>query len=77
MNYHSGAMTAAADPSLLVRLIGITLAGLLGALGGWSLVAALGWSGVPGAVLALFVAMTLATGLFGAWVTLLRAVGRR
>ena len=77
MNYHCGAMTPAAAPALLVRLIGIALAGLLGAVGGWGLVAALGWSGVPGAVLALFVAMILATGFFAAWVTLLRAVSRR
>jgi hypothetical protein len=69
-------MTPAA-PSTFVRLVGIAIAGLLGALGGWSFVLALEWNGLGGALVAVLIAMTLATGLFAAWVTVLRALSRR
>jgi hypothetical protein len=77
MDYHSVAMASAALPSLFARLVGIVIAGALGALAGWTMTAALQWSGLAAALVALAIGMTVATGVFAAWVLLLQALGRR
>lgn len=64
-------------PSLFSRLIGIAVAGGLGALAGSALMGALGLSGVSAAVLRVILAMPLAVGIFIGWIFLLRAMGGR
>jgi hypothetical protein len=42
----------------------------------WSIVSALGWDGVPGALVAAIVGMVVATTVWIAWTSLLRAIRR-
>ena len=56
--------------SLVGSLITIVVAGAAGGFAGWWAVHAMGWSGIPGALVAVAIGMVVALGAFVALVTL-------
>lgn len=56
-------------------VVGILICGGLGGFAAWAFVAAMGWSGIPGALAAAAVGMVVATALWTGGTTLLRALG--
>ena len=61
--------------SVAWSLAGILVSGVAGATAGWGLIAALGLTGVPGALLATVIAMLVATGVFVLITVALRKLG--
>ena len=61
--------------AFVIKLSVILACGALGAFAGFALTAALGWSGVPAAVAAVFSGMSAATLAFAFGVTVLRKLG--
>jgi hypothetical protein len=58
-------------------LIAILLAGGAGGFAGWWAVHAMGWSGLPGALVAVLIAMVVALGVFAAMIVLSDRLRRR
>ena len=63
--------------ALIANGIAILFCGFCGAFIAWTIVDALGWTGVAGAVLTAFIGMAAATLLWIAGVALRRALGRK
>ena len=61
--------------SILGSIVGILACGVLGGVAAFVLVAAAGVDGVPGALLAALIGMVVATALWAAGSSLLRALG--
>jgi hypothetical protein len=68
-------MTLRSILGIAQSVVAIIACGALGAGAGYGLVALLGWSGVGGALLAVFVGMVVATAAWTGGSVLLRAVG--
>lgn len=63
--------------SIIPSAIAILFCGVVGALVGWSIVDALGWTGVGGAVVTALIGMVAATSLWIAGIALRRALLRK
>jgi hypothetical protein len=61
--------------SILASITGIVVCGGLGGIAAWALVAALGFGGTPGALVAAVVGMVVAFVAWAAGTSLLRALG--
>ncbi|MEO8508228.1 MAG: hypothetical protein ABI593_11415 [Betaproteobacteria bacterium] len=61
--------------SILFSIIGIVLSGLAGGVAGWSVIGALEWTGVVGALAAAVIGMVVATAVWVALTVLLRKAG--
>lgn len=61
--------------AIIGNVIGILICGGLGGVGAWALVTAVGLSGIVGAIVAAFAGVALATALWVAGSSLLRALG--
>jgi hypothetical protein len=56
-------------------VIGILICGGLGGFAAWAVVAAIGWTGTPGALAAAVVGMVVSVALWTGGTTLLRSLG--
>lgn len=61
--------------TIVGSIIGILVCGVLGGFGAWALVATLGLSGLAAAIVAAIAGITIATALWVAGSSLLRALG--
>lgn len=61
--------------SILFSIIGILVSGLAGGIAGWSIIGALEWSGVGGALAAAVIGMVVATAVWVALTVLVRKAG--
>jgi hypothetical protein len=62
--------------SLVGRMLGIALCGVLGGVAAWCFIGWLGLDGTWGALVAALVGMIIATAAFVGWTTLARALTR-
>lgn len=67
-------MTSLQHGSILGRLLGIVLCGGIGGIAAWAAVQAIGLSGPLGAIVAAVIGMVVATALWAAGTSLLRAL---
>jgi hypothetical protein len=67
-------MAPAKRGSILGSALGILVCGGIGGVAAWAVVAALGWDGTLGAVVAAIIGMVIATAMWAAGTSLLRAL---
>jgi hypothetical protein len=63
--------------SIILSVIAILICGLSGAVFAWTVVDALGWTGVGGAIVTAVIGMVTATALWIAVVSTIKALGLR